>query len=107
MAINHRMGEWRDRAWSWACESIHDARTWFMPEYLHKACWDYFDYAIGLRDGTVIRCAEARYDRPGWIFLADIESVTKNGNRIDFSFERGMAVRLSEIQWVADAPCGS
>lgn len=85
-----------------------------LPAALQKACVDYFDYLAVLRDGTVIRFHEAsvcnefvslRWDGS----LQDGFGILQSLNPIlgQFSFDRGVDVRLSEIVLVADAPNGS
>ena len=79
-----------------------------LPPALAKALRDPFDYAMGLRDGTVIRFTEASME-PGseWVHI-NFEGW--HGHEIvgqPFTFERGLDVRISEIAWIADAPQGS
>ena len=77
------------------------------PDALEKACSDPFDYAIGLKNGTVIRFHEVISYRNGWLGLRNVE-VSGAGDMADtFSFERGIDVRVSDISWVCDAPQGS
>lgn len=107
-----------------------DARpAW--PPHLNKAVLDNpFQYACGLRDGTVIEfegatpgdwaecerldhVADAGSDEDflnarvasEWVHLEGIQSI--RGPLGVFPFERGLDIRLSEIVWVADAPRGS
>src|SRR4051812_28660736 len=71
---------------------------------------DSFQYAIGLKDGTVIRFEGADSS-------ADMEWVTIHGTGLKtsslgnadgtFNFERGLVIRVSEIVWALDAPSGS
>jgi hypothetical protein len=86
------------------------AGGWPWP--LAKATVDAFDYAIGLKDGTVIRFESAEASE-------DMQWVTITPARIDvvvwgstepadtFSFARGLVIRVSEIVWACDAPQGS
>jgi hypothetical protein len=76
---------------------------------------DPFDYAIGLRDGTVIRFqgAETSADM-GWVTIKGsglkIIRWGNGGNWLAddrFTFERGLVIRVSEIVWATDAPQGS
>jgi hypothetical protein len=77
-----------------------------LPYALAKALYDSFDYAVGLRNGTIIRFRSAKLT-PGedWVFLSDI--MRDQHQTIEYCFERGLYVRLSDISWVADAPEGS
>jgi hypothetical protein len=70
---------------------------------LTKANGDDFDYACGLRSGTVIRFTAATFDGE-FVHLSGIVD-TSCGMR--FTFDRGIDVRLRDIEWVADAPKGS
>jgi len=93
------------------------ARGW--PPALAKAGIDFFDYALGLRNGTVLRFNEARYIDQEWVHLSagcepryeGLEMLWPPlGEHRDMGplcFQRGIDVRLMEIAWVADAPYGS
>lgn len=87
-----------------------------LPPALVKAVEDCeFDYALGLRDGTMIRFIGASLidDTEEWIHLdlgprmGDGGIIRRDGYGQAWCFERGLDVRLSEIAWVADAPEGS
>jgi hypothetical protein len=79
-----------------------------FPESLLKAVGDEFDYALGLRDGTVIRFARAAITGPAFVRLNDIRQVDyADVARTPYSFDRGIDVRISEIAWCCDAPQGS
>lgn len=86
-----------------------------IPEMLSKAILDYFDYAIGLRDGTRIHFHDAELSKTeGWIRLIDITEFHARGEDCrtrdalpDRLYPRGMDVRISDIIWCADAPTGS
>jgi hypothetical protein len=80
------------------------------PRALTKAASDYFTYALGLRNGTVIRFSEATPTAGGfWVWLKEPDILSGPGNvpSCGFSFDRGLEVRVEEIAWVADAPWGS
>ena len=73
-----------------------------------------FDYAVGLRDGTVIRFQGAKAsDDMAWVELDGTElQILKAGNSPwlednNFNFERGLVVRVDDIVWASDAPFGS
>lgn len=112
------------------------SRPWKLkgiPDSLVKAFFDPFDYALGLKNGTVIYFHEATplltidmddsTNHPelftGWVRLSSFDnrplstsiSVPEpeliNGSPASFTFERGIDVLVSEIAWVADAPWGS
>jgi hypothetical protein len=104
---------WRisDR-WRGLLEELDERRG--VPHPLSKALCDPFDYALGLRDGTVIRFHYADAFKGGWVrinvgqiydggFVNDKEHRTVG----DWSFDRGLYVRVSDIVWIADAPQGS
>lgn len=87
------------------------------PQPLIKAVSDSFDYALQLRNGMVIYFESAAPDEAdGWVLLKGIRSQYPEGGSEGVStyrpelvpvFERGVAVRLVDIVWVADAPWGS
>ena len=72
---------------------------------LCKACLDEFDYALQLRNGTVIRFEFAKIISKDWVHL-DRWNGEDSGN-LPFSARRGIDVRISDIVWVMDAPEGS
>jgi len=74
---------------------------------LAKACCDPFDYALKLRTGEVVRFKFATIINADWIHLELEAEDQPTDNRIPFKADRGMDVRLSDIVWVMDAPCGS
>ena len=75
---------------------------------LAKACEDYFDYALKLKDGTIIRFYEAKILNTEWIHLdvmpQDDQPLFAH---LPYKADRGVDVRISEIVWVMDAPEGS
>lgn len=73
------------------------------PSSLLKAVGDEFDYALGLKDGTVFRFSMASLEGD-FAHLMDIRPTTKP---FGFTFDRGVEVRISEIAWCCDAPEGS
>ena len=81
-----------------------------IPPALAKAFDDQpWEYAMGLRDGQVIYFQGAELLKGGkWIHLPgpdDKYTLTVTG--VDYSLDRGIDVRISDIAWVADAPNGS
>ena len=97
-------------------ESKLKSAGWPWP--LAKATVDSFDYAIGLRDGSIIRFQSARHDgHDDWVTIEkDGLEISKAGDSLrgaaspslgDFNFDRGLVVRVSEIIWATDAPHGS
>jgi hypothetical protein len=82
-----------------------------LPPALVKALHDSFDYALGLRNGQVIHFYEAHLSESGkWVQLigfGDEYSHSIEMSGVDYTFPRGLYVRLSDIMWVADAPNGS
>jgi hypothetical protein len=86
-----------------------DCKKLFPPALL-KAVMDYFDAAVGLRDGTIIRFCTAQIH--GDFIHLDLGSADSGGmdqlpGRCPYPFRRGVDVRLSDIVWCADAPEGS
>ena len=82
------------------------------PDPILKAAFDHYDYALGLKDGTVIRFTDATI-MGDYVLLrvADAEPVFENGRREGFKLlpypcQRGVAVRLDCIAWAVDAPEG-
>ena len=111
-----------------------------LPGALWKAATDKpFEYAIGLRDGTVIEfegaylldasgatldvntsfadeglevklAAEMQGLLGEWIALRGVKTVLRgNGLALpeNFTFDRGLDVRIADIMWATDAPHGS
>jgi hypothetical protein len=78
---------------------------------LAKACLDDFDYALRLKSGEVIRFTSAEWHGNGWLTLNGIDPAEdfRPPHRQDLPFpaDRGVDVRLDDILWVMDAPCGS
>jgi hypothetical protein len=76
-----------------------------LPDALVKAVADPFQYALMLRDGTIIEFeGAAPPSATGWVLLNGPRVVNRGYNAC---LERGIEVRLAEIAWVADAPHGS
>ena len=75
---------------------------------------DYFEYALRLSSGEIIRFHSAKI-YGDYVTLSggdggyDSRSLAacEQDPSLPFSFERGLDVRLSEIVWCADAPNGS
>jgi hypothetical protein len=88
-------------------------RSW--PSALGKAAHEDHDYAVGLRDGTVVRFGRAQLTRAGWALLLPAGRV----NRLyvvslydrlagpGTSWTHGIEVRVDSVVWVADTPSGS
>ena len=87
------------------------------PPALVKAVDDPFDYAIGLKDGTVIffEYAISCGGNHEWVTLR-FQRIHDGTPAYQRSFnkthgiggnDRGLQVRVSEIVWAADAPYGS
>ena len=72
--------------------------------HLEKATLDHFEYALQLKNGVVFYFEEASV-RGEWVYLHDIKFHSVGvEDQLDFNFERGVQIRLSEIAWIADAP---
>ena len=111
--------KWLRRLWWKLAEKFStDTEAWAMkqgcPPALAKATVDYFTYACGLRDGTIVVFEEAAIVSRGWVRLNVIGYLLFNRGPLtrlkdegDFTFDRGLEVRMSDIMWVADAPWGS
>ena len=82
------------------CQKCQD----YLPTSLIKACFDEFDYALGLKSGLVIQ-----------FYMATIrglfaELLIRPDERLyvkGYLMPRGVEVRISEIEWCCDAPDGS
>jgi len=91
----------------WGDEVTSDPRYQGLPDALIKACFDTFDYALALRNGYVIRFEAASVSSDGkWVHL-QMDYTLHAMTGIDYSFDRGIDVRIEDILWVADAPEGS
>lgn len=86
------------------------------PEALIKAVDDPFDYAVGLRDGTIIffeyAVPEGKFNQWVRLVLNDLhsgsEAYTRSFNyRAGIGKHRGLEVRVHDIMWASDAPFGS
>lgn len=97
------------------CES-YSAAGW--PPALIKAVHDDYDYALRLKDGSLIYFSRARPmgRNHEWVSLTFCDIHKFENYRWTTSFnhvfniggnDRGLEVRVSEIVWVADAPFGS
>lgn len=79
------------------------------PPSLLKAVNDDFDYALRLKTGEIIRFSSAEicgdYVVLKGQYYGDSKMVTGKG--VDFTFDRGIDVRLDSIVWCADAPNGT
>ncbi len=84
-----------------------------LPDALIKSLEDPFDYALGLKDKSVIFFSHAELLSEEWIkiFLASNQGRSEyfniSGLDVKFGLDRGLEIRISEIVWVADAPFGS
>lgn len=78
-----------------------------LPPSLMKATYDAFTYALRLRTGEIIAFREAKIHGEFVTLILDENGRNDSRHYNDFSFERGLDVRLSDIVWCADAPDGS
>jgi hypothetical protein len=87
------------------------------PPALIKAVNDPFDYALRLKDGTLIffEYAVPCGKHNEWALLR-FQDIHRGSEVWEFSFnqrfkiggnDRGLEIRVSEIMWAADAPFGS
>ncbi len=75
---------------------------------LEKACLDPFDYAVGLKNGTVIRFMAVNVISDKVIELLDVHGAEQPPtNFLPYPVPRGVEIMVSEIAWAADAPIGS
>ena len=75
---------------------------------LAKSCQDHFHYALRLRTGEVIAFTDAELISNEWVHLAlEKPEDQPEANRLEYVYGRGVDVRISDIVWVMDAPCGS
>lgn len=93
---------------AWLCVG-ELATAMFGSSALAKACLDnFFDYALKLRTGEVIRFTGAKMISPGWIHLDVMpKQCQPTNNGLPFPADRGVDVRIADIVWVMDAPEGS
>jgi hypothetical protein len=76
------------------------------PPSLAKATMDEFDYAVGLSNGVVIRFRRA-VPNGQFVTLKEVEELFPGIGRPRYPLDRGIDVRLTSIEWCADAPAGS
>lgn len=88
-------------AWPIDCP---DCRRKYPPSLL-KAASDYFDYALQLRTGEIIRFSQAAIH--GEFVTLELQDNHEQPNALPYPFPRGVDVRISDIVWCADAPEGS
>ena len=91
------------------CDCARFTDMMLGSQALTKACLDnYFDYALKLRTGEVIRFTGARVISPEWIHL-DATPLYGGAehNGLPYKADRGVDVRIADIVWVMDAPEGS
>lgn len=82
------------------CQKCQD----YLPTSLIKACYDDFDYALGLKSGRVIRFNQATIRGLfADLLIPQYEAFYVNG----WPMPRGVEVRISDIEWCCDAPEGS
>lgn len=82
------------------------------PPALVKACSDHFSYAMRVRTGELFMFCDAEVINADWVMLKDFADYSNDGyapvrDNLKINFDRGVEVRVSDIVWVADAPCGS
>lgn len=81
------------------------------PPSLIKACFDEFDYALGLKDGRILRISHAKV-YGDWVrvwgqeYVGD-EHCFEKDKEFPFSCPRGLDIKFDDIVWFADAPDGS
>jgi hypothetical protein len=92
-----------------AAEWLLESRRLGLPLALVKALHDPFDYVVGTRDGRIIRFSKATMNEgDAWILFSAFEKWDGHGMQgFDFTFERGVYVRVSDIVWASDAPYGA
>jgi hypothetical protein len=85
------------------------AACYGYPPALVKSCDDPFDYALGLRNGSVVRFERATPIGRHWVHLDGVTEYHPHdqAQALDYNFERGLDVRVADICWIADAPQGS
>lgn len=93
--------EWLGPCWCSNCVRRY-------PPDLRKAVCDPFSYALGTTTGLVFEFTQAALTTGGeWLDLTGVTSAVLRGDDLGFCFERGVSVRITNIQWIADAPHGS
>lgn len=107
---------WIEARWAIFMDWLDKGGAMELPDDLQKAIYDKpFDYALGLKDGTILFFSGASFRRGSlWIHIQphpDMASSWRedvvDGKLLEIPFDRGVDVRISEIVWVADAPFGS
>lgn len=76
---------------------LKDKLNW--PPALIKATMDEFTYSLKLNSGDIFIFTSADYLNDDFVRLNNIKNSDK-------TFNRGVEIRVSEIDWVADAPHG-
>lgn len=69
------------------------------PNVLKKACYDYYDYVLGLSCGRVIAFTQAYKVNDNWVRLDLGPSLN---DVITQKSERETEVNVSQIAWIAD-----
>ena len=79
------------------------------PWPLVKATVDEFDYAVKLRSGARIYFTHAAANLAciQWVTLLGLDCQKSDAMPSTFIPERGLVVRVADIEWCVDAPFGS
>ena len=78
------------------------------PPALKKACVDSFHFVMKLRGiDHLLFFTDAEEVNEDWVHVTLDELSRVEAHKRGLNFERGVDVRVSEIQWVVDAPFGS
>jgi hypothetical protein len=76
------------------------------PPVLQKAVYDPYDYYLVTRSGLSFWFSKASYLNPRWVLLEEVKAAGDQLNLrwggVQFGFERGVELRVSEIVFVAD-----
>lgn len=99
-------------------ESEMDLLARYGNPFIAKAICDTFEYTIGLRSGHVVECRqldECPASGYKWLFVSStsLVSVLDSAGDVELGsgrvpcFARGIYIRVDDIVWIADAPCGS
>jgi hypothetical protein len=96
-----------------SADEVCDDHARMLPPSLLKALVDPYDYALALRDGTVIRFNHAEISGDFAILFGDSQvadtpvKMFRPEGLATYQCPRGIDVRIADITWCADAPEGS
>jgi hypothetical protein len=96
-----------------SADEVCDEHARMLPPSLLKALVDPFDYALALRDGTVVRFSHAEISGEFAVLFGDSQvgdtpvTMFRSEGLVTYQCPRGLDVRIADIMWCADAPQSS